>query len=55
MNFGKLLSSLARHVLIPAVAAIAKNPKAPLTLDAAKDALVEAGKEEGLRQVTKRL
>ena len=54
MNFGKLLSALARRVLIPAVAKIAANPKVPLTLDAAKDALVEAGKEEGLRVVVKR-
>ena len=54
-NFGKLLSSLARNVLIPAVAKIAANPKAPLTLDAAKDALVEAAKNEGVRQVGKHI
>jgi len=55
MNFGKLLSTLARRVLIPAVAKIATNPKAPLTLDAAKDALVEAGKSEVGRVVVKRI
>ena len=54
LNLGSILTVLARRILIPAVAAIAKNPKAPLTLDAAKDALVEAGKEEGLRVVVKR-
>ena len=54
MNFGKLLSVLARRILIPAVAKIAANPKAPLTLDAAKDALVEAGKSEVARVVVKR-
>lgn len=54
MNFGKLLSTLASRVLIPAVAKIAANPKAPLTLDAAKDALVEAGKAEVARVVVKR-
>jgi len=54
MNFGKLLSTLARRVLIPAVAKIATNPKAPLTLDAAKDALVEAAEAEGMRVVVKR-
>lgn len=54
MNLGKLLSALARRILIPAVAKIAANPKAPLTLDAAKDALVEAGKSEVARVVVKR-
>lgn len=54
MNFGKLLSSLARRILIPAVAKIAANPKAPLTLDAAKDALVESGESEVARVVVKR-
>ena len=53
--FGKLATIFAKRILIPAVANIAKNPKAPLTLDAAKDALVEAAKNEGVRQVGKRL
>jgi len=53
--FGKILTTLAKRVLIPAVANIAKNPKAPLTLDAAKDALVEAAKNEGVRQVGKHI
>lgn len=53
--FGKLATIFAKRILIPAVVNIAKNPKAPLTLDAAKDALVEAAKNEGVRQVGKRL
>jgi len=53
--FGKILTTLAKRVLIPAVASIAKNPKAPLTVDAAKDALVEAAKNEGVRQVGKHI
>lgn len=53
--FGKILTTLAKRVLIPAVASIAKNPKATLTLDAAKDALVEAAKNEGVRQVGKHI
>lgn len=52
--FGKLATYAAKRFLIPAVAKIAANPKAPLTLDAAKDALVEAGKLEVARVVVKR-
>ena len=55
LNFGKLLAGFGKRVLIPALAKIIENPKAPLTLDAAKDALVEAAKNEGVRQVGKRL
>ena len=55
INLGKLLAGFAKRVLIPAVAKIVENPKAPLTLDAAKDALVEAAKNEGVRQVGKRI
>jgi len=54
LNLGSILTVLARRILIPAVAKIAANPKAPLTLDAAKDALVEAGKAEVGRVVVKR-
>ena len=54
LNLGSILTTLARRILIPAVAKIAANPKAPLTLDAAKDALVEAGKAEVGRAVVKR-
>ena len=53
--FGKLAAYAAKRFLIPAVAKIAANPKAPLTLDAAKDALVEAAKNEGVRQVGKHI
>jgi len=53
--FGKLATLLAKRVLIPAVAKIAANPKAPLTLDAAKGALVSAAEDEAMRQVGKRL
>lgn len=53
--FGKILSTVARKVLIPAVVKIANNPKAPLTLDAAKGALVEAAQAEAIRQAGKRL
>ena len=52
--FGKLATYAAKRFLIPAVAKIAANPKAPLTLDAAKGALVEAGKSEVARVVVKR-
>ena len=55
INFGKLLAGFGKRVLVPALAAIIKNPKAPLTLDAAKDALVEAAKNEGVRQVGKHI
>jgi len=55
MNFGKILSTLARKVLIPAVIKIAENPKAPLSLDQAKAALAEAAEREALRQVGRRL
>jgi len=53
--FGKILSTVARKVLIPAVAKIAANPKAPLTLDAAKGALISAAGDEVARQAGKRL
>jgi len=53
--FGKILSTVARKVLIPAVAKIAANPKAPLTLDAAKGALISAAGDEVARQGRKRL
>jgi len=53
--FGKLATFAAKRIFIPMVVSIAKNPKAPLTLDAAKDALVEAAKNEGVRQAGKRL
>lgn len=53
--FGKILSTVARKVLIPAVVKIATNPKAPLTLDAAKGALIEAAQDEAIRQAGKRL
>jgi len=52
--FGKLAAYAAKRFLIPAVAKIAANPKAPLTLDAAKDALFEAAEAEGMRVVVKR-
>lgn len=53
--FGKLATIFAKRILLPTVKAIVENPKAPLTLDAAKDALLEAAKNEGVRQVGKRL
>lgn len=48
--FGKILTTIAKRVLLPAVIKIATNPKAPLSLDAAKDALVRAAEAEALRQ-----
>ena len=53
--FGKLATIFAKRVLIPAVAKIAANPKAPLTLDAAKGALISAAGDEVARQAGKRL
>jgi len=52
--FGKIASVLARKVLLPAVIKIATNPKAPLTLGSAKDAIVKAAEAEALRQAGKR-
>jgi hypothetical protein len=53
--FGKILTTIAKHVLLPAVIKIATNPKAPLSLDTAKDALVKAAEAEAMRQAGKRL
>jgi len=53
--FGKILTFAAKRVLIPAVAKIAANPKAPLSLNGAKEALVEAAQSEAMRQVGKRV
>jgi hypothetical protein len=53
--FGKLATIFAKRVLLPAVIKIATNPKAPLSLDTAKDALVKAAEAEAMRQAGKRL
>jgi hypothetical protein len=53
--FGKILTTIAKRVLLPAVIKIATNPKAPLSLDTAKDALVKAAEAEAIRQAGKRL
>lgn len=53
--FGKILTTVARKVLLPAVIKIATNPKAPLTLGSAKDAIVKAAEAEALRQAGKRV
>jgi hypothetical protein len=52
---GKLATLFAKHVLLPALIKIATNPKAPLSLDTAKDALVKAAEAEAMRQAGKRL
>jgi hypothetical protein len=53
--FGKIATVFAKRVLLSAVIKIATNPKAPLSLDAAKDALVKAAEAEAVRQAGKRL